>query len=60
MNWLKMSALAFAAVGLVACSGEQQEEEMTPEDLPVDQEQIEAAPEPEAPAEEAEEEAKSW
>jgi len=43
MNWLKTLALSSMAVGMMACSGEHKED-MQPEDLPVDQQQMEAAP----------------
>ena len=57
MKTMKMMLLSATALALVACSGDK-EPEMTPEELPVNQEELAPAPEPadttmqEAPAEE--------
>jgi hypothetical protein len=43
MQWFKLTAISVMAFSIVACSGEKKED-MQPEDLPVDQEQVAPAP----------------
>ena len=46
MKTMKMMMLGATAVALVACSSEEKEPEMMPEELPVNQEELAPAPEP--------------
>ena len=46
MNTMKMIALSAMALALVACSGGEKEPEMTPEEMPANQEELAPAPEP--------------